>query len=159
MSKNIGTPVVELGKGSSLRFEELDWDAELPAWLALPSSGGGGGGAELHLVLAADCTYNSDSRYVIFSYPAFRHHGCSLFSFHLTHRSPALVNTLSRLAAKHSKLTVAIAMKMRHDSERVFFDLMDDAGFAETALLEWPLPGDVELGEEKVFLHVYRLAG
>ena len=47
---------------------------------------------------------------------------------------------------------------MRHDSERVFFDLMAEAGFKETALLEWPLPGDVEPGEEKVYLHVYRHA-
>jgi hypothetical protein len=71
--------------------------------------------------------------------------------------SPALVNTLRRLADTNSTLTVAIAMKMRHDSERVFFELMHDAGFEETALLEWALPGDVSLGEEKVFLHVYRL--
>ena len=49
-------------------------------------------------------------------------------------------------------------MKMRHASERVFFELMRDAGFAETALLQWPLPGDARLGEETVLLHVYRLA-
>lgn len=46
---------------------------------------------------------------------------------------------------------------MRHESERVFFELMDDAGFEETALLDWDLPGDVRLGEEKVYLHTYRL--
>ena len=39
-------------------------------------------------------------------------------------------------------MIVAIAMKMRHDSEKVFFDLMAEAGFNETAMLEWPLPGD-----------------
>ena len=71
--------------------------------------------------------------------------------------SPALVNTLRRLADVNSKITVAIAMKMRHASERVFFELMQDAGFKETALLEWPLPGDVSVGEERVLLHVYRL--
>jgi hypothetical protein len=71
--------------------------------------------------------------------------------------SPALVHTLRRLADVNSKVVVAIAMKMRHDSERVFFELMCDAGFEETAGLEWGLPGDVELGEERVFLHVYRL--
>ena len=53
-------------------------------------------------------------------------------------------------------MIVAIAMKMRHDSEKVFFDLMAEAGFNETATLEWPLPGDLEPGEEKVYLHVYR---
>ena len=73
-------------------------------------------------------------------------------------RSPALVHTLRRLAAANSNLVTAIAMKMRHASERVFFELMRDAGFRETALLEWPLPGDARLGEEAVLLHVYRLA-
>lgn len=71
--------------------------------------------------------------------------------------SPALVNTLRRLADVNGKMTVAVAMKMRHASERVFFELMRDAGFAETALVEWALPGDVGVGEEKVYLHVYRL--
>lgn len=56
-------------------------------------------------------------------------------------------------------MIVAIAMKMRHDSEKVFFDLMAEAGFNETALLEWPLPGDIEAGEEIVYMHVYRHDG
>jgi hypothetical protein len=42
-------------KGSSLKFQKLDWNAELPPNLQLPSS-------PLDLVIAADCTYNSDSR-------------------------------------------------------------------------------------------------
>ena len=33
---------------------------------------------------------------------------------------------------------------------------MTEAGFRETALLEYPLPGDIALGEETVYLHVYR---
>jgi hypothetical protein len=53
-------------------------------------------------------------------------------------------------------IVVGIAMKMRHKSEEVFFDLMATAGFKETSTLEFPLPGDVELGEEIVYLHVYR---
>lgn len=65
------------------------------------------------------------------------------------------MNTLRRLADLNKKILVGIAMKMRHDSERVFFDLMTEAGFKETALLEYPLPGDVELGEDNVYLHVY----
>lgn len=56
----------------------------------------------------------------------------------------------------NDKLAVGVAMKMRHDSERVFFDLMVEAGFKETALLEYPLPGDLALGEDTVYLHVYR---
>jgi hypothetical protein len=46
-------------------------------------------------------------------------------------------------------------MKMRHSSEEIFFDLMSAAGFQETTKLDFPLPGDVELGEEVVHLHVY----
>ena len=49
---------VELGTGSSVSVRELDWDADLPAWCAE---------AKIDLVLAADCTYNADSRYVPFS--------------------------------------------------------------------------------------------
>jgi hypothetical protein len=42
-------------KGSILEFQELDWDAELPPNLRTSSS-------RLDLVIAADCTYNPDSR-------------------------------------------------------------------------------------------------
>lgn len=52
-------------------------------------------------------------------------------------------------------IVVAIAMKVRHSSEQVFFHLMADAGFIETAKLDFLLPGDVEAGEEIVHLHVY----
>lgn len=47
-------------------------------------------------------------------------------------------------------------MKMRHSSEEVFFNLMATAGFQPTAKLDYPLPGDVEAGEEIVYLHVYQ---
>lgn len=47
-------------------------------------------------------------------------------------------------------------MKMRHSSEEVFFDLMATAGFQPTAKFDYPLPGDVEVGEEIVYLYVYR---
>lgn len=46
-----------VAEGASLKFLELDWDAELPHQLQNPSR-------PLHLVLAADCTYNADSRYI-----------------------------------------------------------------------------------------------
>jgi predicted O-methyltransferase YrrM len=44
-----------LAKGSRLEFQELDWDAELPLNLRTSPS-------RLDLVIAADCTYNPDSR-------------------------------------------------------------------------------------------------
>jgi hypothetical protein len=42
-------------KGSSLKFQTLDWDAELAPNLQSTSP-------PLDLVIAADCTYNPDSR-------------------------------------------------------------------------------------------------
>ncbi|KAI4951292.1 hypothetical protein J4E91_004001 [Alternaria rosae] len=97
--------------GASLAFMELDWDAELPGEVQSSSE-------PLDLVLAADCTYNPDSR-------------------------------------ANPRVRIAIAMKMRHSSEEVFFKLMSDAGFLETDKMEFPLPGDVKVGEETVYLHVY----
>ena len=60
------------------------------------------------------------------------------------------------MAKVSPKVRVAIAMKMRHSSEEVFFNLMATAGFQPTAKLDYPLPGDVEAGEEIVYLHVYQ---
>lgn len=48
-------------------------------------------------------------------------------------------------------------MKIRHNSEFVFYDLMAAAGFQETNVIVYPLPGDVETGEEEVYLRIYRL--
>src|ERR1700734_3176668 len=56
------------------------------------------------LILVADCTYNPDS-------------------------SPALVSTLAVLVKRSSKAIVVVAMKVRHSSEAVFFDLMSESGF------------------------------
>ncbi|KAH7401859.1 putative methyltransferase-domain-containing protein [Phaeosphaeria sp. MPI-PUGE-AT-0046c] len=114
----------KLAKGSTLKFQTLDWDDDLPQDLQSSCS-------PFDMVLAADCTYNPDS-------------------------SPALVQTLRRLCKVSPQARVAIAMKMRHLSEEVFFDLMAEADFMKITTLEYPLPGDVEIGEEAVFLHVYQ---
>ncbi|KZM20967.1 uncharacterized protein EKO05_0008442 [Ascochyta rabiei] len=90
--------------------------------------------SKLDMVLAADCTYNPDS-------------------------SPALVRTLTALTRTSPHTVVAIALKLRHESERVFFSLMADAGFLETAVLRYDLPGDMQSGEERVDVHVYRFRG
>ena len=55
------------------------------------------------IVLVSDCTYNCDS-------------------------CPALVRTLSAIA-KTSNPYVIVSMKVRHDSEIIFFTLMEEAGF------------------------------
>jgi predicted nicotinamide N-methyase len=58
VSRNISSLAAELRNDSTIRFEELDWDAELPAWYAASQER-----VRTELVLASDCTYNSDSRY------------------------------------------------------------------------------------------------
>jgi methylase of polypeptide subunit release factors len=45
--------LAHLAEGSTLAFQELDWEDEIPTNIKT---------ARLDLVVAADCTYNSDSR-------------------------------------------------------------------------------------------------
>jgi methylase of polypeptide subunit release factors len=59
VERNINS--VTTAPGASLAFMELDWDADLPHDLQSASD-------QLDLVLAADCTYNPDSRYVFLLY-------------------------------------------------------------------------------------------
>ncbi|KAJ5373898.1 hypothetical protein N7517_005904 [Penicillium concentricum] len=58
----------------------------------------------IELILVSDCTYNADSL-------------------------PALVSALDRLVQTSPKAIILVALKRRHDSETVFFDLMTSAGF------------------------------
>jgi hypothetical protein len=53
--------LAQFAKGASVTFQELNWDEALPAALRYKSS-------VLDLVVAADCTYNPDSRYSIRCY-------------------------------------------------------------------------------------------
>lgn len=53
-----------MAKGSSLAFRELDWDSELPETLQSSTS-------QQDLIVAADCTYNPDSRYVLKQRPPY----------------------------------------------------------------------------------------
>jgi predicted nicotinamide N-methyase len=57
---------------------------------------------DLGLVIVSDCTYNADS-------------------------CPDLVRTLARLSSTSPGVKVLVAMKRRHDSEDIFFDLMRGA--------------------------------
>ncbi|KAJ5142903.1 uncharacterized protein N7515_001690 [Penicillium bovifimosum] len=59
----------------------------------------------IDLILVSDCTYNSDSL-------------------------PALVSALDRLVRTSPEAIILVALKRRHDSETVFFELMESAGFA-----------------------------
>ncbi|KAK8197705.1 putative methyltransferase-domain-containing protein [Phyllosticta capitalensis] len=67
------------------------------------------------MIVASDCTYNPDT-------------------------SPALVKTLQALVARSPKAIVVLAMKSRHESEGIFFELMERAGFMTATTARQPLP-------------------
>lgn len=75
----------------------------------------------------ADCTYNPD---VV----------------------PDLVQTLKRLAQGNDDILVALAMKVRHESEMVFFELMREKGFGVRENVRIPLP---VLGGEDESIEVF----
>ena len=58
------------------------------------------------LILVSDCTYNADSQ-------------------------PALISVMSKLVRLSPNALVLVAMKRRHDSEAVFFNLMQSAEFSK----------------------------
>ncbi|TVY20536.1 UPF0665 family protein [Lachnellula arida] len=75
------------------------------------------------MVVVADCTYNPD---VV----------------------PDLVQTLVRLGAASAEMLVLLAMKVRHDSEMVFFELMVQGGFVVRDKCKMSLPVLGGQGEE-----------
>jgi predicted nicotinamide N-methyase len=81
------------------------------------------------LVLVADCTYNPDS-------------------------GPALVCTLTALVEKSPKAVVLLSMKVRHQSELVFFDLMKAASFILKTRVKVRLP-ELSSDPEDVLIHVF----
>lgn len=84
------------------------------------------------IIVLADCTYNADS-------------------------SPALVRTIRALVNRSPKAVVAVAMKIRHQDELIFFDLMKEKDLIIGGSVNLPLPGDTVDGEkEKAELHVFQ---
>ena len=67
------------------------------------------------LVVLSDCTYNSDS-------------------------IPGLVKTLSSIAKTSPHTLIVISLKVRHDSEAIFFDLMARANFVQAERTPIQLP-------------------
>lgn len=67
------------------------------------------------LVIVSDCTYNPDS-------------------------IPGLVKTLSSVAENSPDALIVVSLKVRHDSEAIFFDLMAGAKFVEAEHTAIPLP-------------------
>jgi predicted nicotinamide N-methyase len=86
---------------------------------------------EVDLVLVADCTYNPD---VV----------------------PDLVKTLADLLKYNKDILVLLAMKVRHESEKVFFSLMAEKHMMIVDKLVLPLP---LLGQEFEEVEVYVFAG
>lgn len=84
------------------------------------------------LVIVSDCTYNSDS-------------------------IPVLVKTLSSVAESSPNVLVVISLKVRHDSEAIFFDLMEGAEFFEAEHTAVPLPDRYrrETGQELEVVEIY----
>lgn len=84
------------------------------------------------IIFVADCTYNPD---VV----------------------PDLVKTLGAVAVGNVEVRVAVAMKVRHESEMVFFDLMEERDFTVREKCAIPLP--VLGGEDQeieIFVFGYR---
>jgi hypothetical protein len=121
----------ELAKGSTLRFRTLDWEDE--ALSGLTESSDTSGRTNFDVIVVADCTYNPDS-------------------------SPALVNTMHRIAKTSPEVAIIVAMKRRHSSEEVFFDLMSEAGFLtkQEDLRPIKLPCDDGCPGEVVHVYIYR---
>lgn len=84
------------------------------------------------LVIVSDCTYNPDS-------------------------IPGLVRILKMVADNSPDALIVVSLKVRHDSEAIFFDLMAGAEFLEAEHTTIPLPDRhrSETGQELEVVEVY----
>lgn len=85
------------------------------------------------LVLVADCTYNPD---VV----------------------PHLVTTLAKLIKITPEVLICLAMKVRHESEAVFFDLMKEKGIVQVDKHSERL-GNLDGDDEFVDVYLFKGAG
>ncbi|KAI9718326.1 MAG: hypothetical protein M1828_006728 [Chrysothrix sp. TS-e1954] len=91
------------------------------------------------LVIVSDCTYNADS-------------------------TPALVRTIARLVQSASNALIVVALKKRHDSEDILFQLMDSAQFAIVSAVHVEAPygqnsGDGGFPDETIDIYTYKRRG
>ena len=89
-------------------------------------------GHQYDLVVVSDCTYNADS-------------------------IPALVRTLAAVIDKLPAALIVVSMKVRHDSEAVFFDLMAAAGLiiAEHSAITLPDQQRADSGQDLEVVDIY----
>ncbi|MCJ1397093.1 hypothetical protein MMC11_000285 [Xylographa trunciseda] len=115
----LNTSAACLASGSQAEHLPLDWDVELPESVQE---------RRFDLVLVSDCTYNADSL-------------------------PALVGTLGAVVGgedvggEEEGVMVLVAMKVRHESEKVFFELMARAGFVVMERWSVGLPDEARGGQ------------
>ncbi|KAJ6017896.1 hypothetical protein N7451_001275 [Penicillium sp. IBT 35674x] len=83
----------------------------------------------IDLILVSDCTYNADSL-------------------------PTLVSVLDRLVRTSPDALILVALKRRHESEAIFFDLMKDAAFIAQQTTV-PLPSQHDQSDT-IELYCYR---
>ncbi|KKK24980.1 hypothetical protein P175DRAFT_0478938 [Aspergillus ochraceoroseus IBT 24754] len=86
-------------------------------------------GGSIDLVLVSDCTYNADSL-------------------------PALVSVLDRLVQMSPNAIILVALKRRHESEKIFFDLMQSAGLSTLHSHRMELPSQHDQCDQ-IELHCY----
>lgn len=82
------------------------------------------------VVIVSECTYN-------------------------TNTIPALVRTLSALNKRSPKAVVLVSTKVRHSSESMFFELMEESEFVKASHNKLPLPKDESSNEDPEVVHVY----
>jgi Lysine methyltransferase len=88
---------------------------------------------EVNLVVVSDCIYNADS-------------------------CPELVRTMSQISSASPSVRLLVAVKRRHDSEDIFFDLMTDAGLRILEQTTINLPHevvDLDAQSPKIELYLY----
>ncbi|MCJ1377430.1 hypothetical protein MMC17_000525 [Xylographa soralifera] len=117
---SLNIAAARLANGSHVEHLPLDWDAELPTSVRE---------RRFELVLVSDCTYNADSL-------------------------PALVKTLGAVVREEKevgeeRVLMLVAMKVRHESEKVFFELMADARFVQVEHWSVSLPDKLRSSQER----------
>ncbi|RAK80641.1 protein N-lysine methyltransferase family protein [Aspergillus fijiensis CBS 313.89] len=90
-------------------------------------------GGSIDLILVSDCTYNADSL-------------------------PALVSVLNRLLQMSPDAVILVALKRRHESETVFFDLMRSANICSLHLAHMQLPSEHDQ-QDQIELHCFGREG
>ncbi|EFE34928.1 uncharacterized protein ARB_05884 [Trichophyton benhamiae CBS 112371] len=85
-------------------------------------------GQQYDLIVVSDCTYNSDSL-------------------------PALVDTMAALVERSPKAAIIVALKRRHESEAVFFELMHRARLDVCSKTHIQLPS--VCSDERVDIEIY----